>query len=554
MFKFNSDNILSGYIKQLLASFNLPKCKVYTAEQAKAVEETGKELNVLMSIPRNTKAKYPNNVIGTMGDGYTNYDLRMRYIPYIKDGELQIYAPDSATIKSDGSLEYSGGKWRSYHADYGNGHEELHGNAGVNYVARGYSYGIYMRNLTKTLKVKNNVYDTYTHEYLGDYLRFQRDYANVDLMPLYNCFSNRLCPRIDVRLSKDGFTTSFDSSDARYKIYMLPIRLFQKYTIAIDSGSDVEVCCGLYGQYQYGKDFDAIMKDTYKCFNGMRFAEPELYDPTKALAEYLKPNHSLELSQKERDLKLFIKLPASCKSSITVLEGDYRDWQYPTLIKYYSTDDARTIEVDDTVLDMSLANQSLMFATVGENDTVLDFVSDDEYRYSALTINESTAGLATSYWQPYGQDDKSKMKLVCNHAMLNTAEGDPAENAKHLITPLQLLMANTGVSYPFADRLIEYLVGNAITPQDEITDDIRRAKTVINHRTGETSPYDGIWEDEIRQEIYSFIMERDGDKRDMHDVLGYVDKDAEKLYSVRVGKDRHVETISNIDIYGTWED
>jgi hypothetical protein len=34
MFKFNSDNIFTGYIKQLLHDFNLPKYRVYTKEQA----------------------------------------------------------------------------------------------------------------------------------------------------------------------------------------------------------------------------------------------------------------------------------------------------------------------------------------------------------------------------------------------------------------------------------------------------------------------------------------------------------------------------------------
>ena len=33
MFKFNSDNIIIGYLKQVLYDFNLPKYRVYTKEQ-----------------------------------------------------------------------------------------------------------------------------------------------------------------------------------------------------------------------------------------------------------------------------------------------------------------------------------------------------------------------------------------------------------------------------------------------------------------------------------------------------------------------------------------
>ena len=556
MFKFNSENIFTGYIKQLLTSFNLPKYHVYTAEQQKYHEKyiaaqnninslnykikmLDKEMESLdqesdeyrqLSIERNeiyeemiaaenlllgtperdvlistVRQEVPNYANGGNALEYVSY---MRYIPYIKDGQIQIYAPtiktETKTTIIDGKeitedktvIQYSNNDWKPYHAAYGSEHYKVHNKNANIHTPKGYAYNLKIRNYTKNLKIQNNVYDSYTHEYLGDYLRFQRDYRNINLMPLYNCFSNTLCPRLNIsfdvvedvidsatnKVAKKGYVAKFDTRETNYKIYMIPIKLFQKYTIAIDCFTDVEVCCGFYGKYQYGSAYDAIAEDTYRCFNSMLFNKPVLYDPMVGLKKYLDPRHPLEIAQHETDLKLFIKLPISNKSSIVILEGDYTEYTPSTIIKHSPTNDDNFI-------------------------------------------------------------------VVNNHTQVNF-DGDLDENIKHLVTPLQLLAQNTGISYPFADRLIEYLVGNAVTPVDDISDNIKRAKKVINAKTNALRDDEGVWEEIMQLILYNYAS-NNFNVRINHDILGYVDKDTESYSNGSVSQP---ETISNADIYDNWED
>ena len=444
MFKFNDTNILTGYIKEMLASFNLPSYKVYTRQQREHFEETGEELNVIASQEASkVQAKHTC------------------FVSYIKDGSVQQY------VKNKEGNSYT---WKV--------------------IADPYLYNIFVPNETKNYVIKNNIYDYYTHEYLGDYLRFIRDFHNVDLMPLYNCFSDHICNNIELTWNvgtgaKKSIT--FSGSNPEYKIYMLPVKLFQKYTIAIDCQQEYELCCGIYGKYLDTREiFKSIPEKTYKKVIG-QFSKPILYDLAELLPSKLTTGSDDEkkqwdetmvwLAKNEGDLKLFIKLPASNNSSITVLEGDYRSWN-----------DSYGVGINKT-----------------QNKTILNFEASDECL------------------------SNSNLKLI---------------------TPLQLLKFNTGKSYPFADRLVEYLLGNAITPLDEIADNIKRVQTIAL-KNGQVNKADGIWTDKLQKILYSFMnseeLTQSNKKETNHDILGYVDKDVENAYYAKMTND--VETLLQVDLY-----
>jgi hypothetical protein len=319
---------------------------------------------------------------------------------------------------------------------------------------------------------------------------------------------------------------------------MVPVKFFKDYTIAIDSSASIEVCCCIYDEYHNkDADFSSIPKLTYQCFGDLQFKTPVLYTKLQNLnGLLLDPANELnDLCQQEDNLKLILKIPANNNSSIVILEGDYTRYN-----------DIVTSKVSgDTLTDNEV---SLLLPTPTGTETWKNIHNKLQILLEDST-SEASKLLATL---TNAKSEKTPVKTA-NKTVINYQKDLKACEflSDKLITPLQLLRTNTGESYPFADRLVEYLVGNAITVNEEIQDNIVRAKTVIS-KNCDPNIYsiiaeDGVWEPILQCLIYDYINENNDTHDINHDILGFIDKDVEKWYTAKSGTS--IETIANVDIY-----
>lgn len=332
-----------------------------------------------------------------------------------------------------------------------------------------YRYGDKILNLTHRLKLTSLIYDTYTHEYLGDYLRFYRDYKNVDLMSMYNCFNNQLPNNINFNITNgDNIISIFNSEDAGYKLYAVPIRCFNNYTIGIDCANTIELAAGLYNGRLiklHDKFTQEMYNKTYQKIAGTSLKRPFLYTKVNNLfqgnlgdtEEYYNQSFNQEIN-----LKLFIKVPANCDCSLVVLEGDFT-------------------------------------------------------KTGALMFNE--------------ESDSYPIARVSNTPLIVPIESWN-KNLKNYPTKLQLLNITSSISYPFADKLVEYLTKFAVDKNENINQNIEKIQDILLEKTANNDlkyNYDifagyGIWDASIRNSLYTYITSTDA-INSYFDILGYADKD-----------------------------
>lgn len=419
MQKYNNSSLMTLYIKELLGDFNLPRCHVLTERET--------PLNGFLYIDN-----------GVFKRGHTSPSGEVRLSP------VGIY--DGKGVRN-GSLNY------------------MFGNPYLNITGRFISDSM--------------TYDYNTHKYLGDYLRFIRDYTKLDLMTMYNCFSNTEATNTDITSTSGEF--SFSSSDRSYNLYLIPVRSFNDYSIALTSTQPVEVVACIYdhgvndvfnGNFSF---YDA----TYEKIPYMQMHRPYLYTKLDRRAG----NITDKVYRNDSNLCLILKIPSDVSTSIAVIEGNVLD------------ESARMIS------DCHGFGQ---------------WVPSRQYVFDAVP----------------SEDGNNKMKVSVPR-----------------YSNLQLLWMNSGTSFPYADRLAEYLIGNTIDRNDAISQNVRSVQKILmsesfkeSHRAvlfpddssdTETIGIDSVkapgkWDESLNDSLYQMVK-GSGSIGSLFDIRGDVDKDTERI-------------------------
>ena len=217
-----------------------------------------------------------------------------------------------------------------------------------------YSFGNHYSNLTKRLTRKSNYYDQYTHEYLGDYLRFIRDYRGIDLMTMYNCFSNYSTRNLEKYLPRAIFRQQHKlPTYGNCTYYILPVKFNQTYTICLESPVSFDIFLIFNNEnvnnerlfLSSKKKFNSAVRSktftyntniedlSYKVSdsNKIKFWSSFVPSPEEKLTDI---KDSLYWTQEE-NLRMVIKLPSWVNTSITVLEEDLNPNYKRIGLKYF---------------------------------------------------------------------------------------------------------------------------------------------------------------------------------------------------------------------------
>lgn len=237
-----------------------------------------------------------------------------------------------------------------------------------------YNYDSKYLNITDTFKVDNLIYDKATHNYLGRYLRFLRDYKNFNLLSMYNCFDGTMLEKkVAFNLLDDTTTINFDINSNEYIIYKIPISFVQTYSISLHGIKNIEIC--LYDINDEKKTSTDLTKYLLSKYSYKKLQINNIF-------HYELPSFDdLSISN---NIFMLLKVPKGINTSITILEGKYYD-------KYEGLNKLSTVVPFSTLLntDFKIAAQLLSTENMYNNYLLADRIFEYLTGAAICVLSES---------------------------------------------------------------------------------------------------------------------------------------------------------------------
>lgn len=328
-------------------------------------------------------------------------------------------------------------------------------------------------------------YDSQTHYYLGQYLRFIRNVEGLDLMPFYNCFNNNIVSGIE--FSNEGIRNTVENPT--YEIALIPIKYNTKYYIYTNNIDNLHIDYCFYNNGNIinflktvNDSTENVLKDLSKTYPGVSFRNPAIIT-TKDIVNDNISDISLakRLTFNEENFYLAVKLPKTHKYSLVILEGDYN------LISAYK--------------EKIAYKENINYRNVDGTLNVREYIQNK----FEINNNEETSIINNS---PSPYKNLSPLSMV----------GWPIE----------------GKQIAFSDRLIEYLLLSVVSPYDPIVDNILR----IQEYSKEFNPKfilqtKGEWDNKLTNYLYEIMknLNQSPNGKLLFDLNGYADKDTYKVIS-----------------------
>lgn len=180
--------------------------------------------------------------------------------------------------------------------------------------------------VNKLFKSNTSYYDSLTHFYLGEYLRYLRDIKKLDLMSLYNVWggniisdikleNNTTLDKLNNKLTNQIKITKLKKDNTLFDLMQVMIKPNTDYTIYIDSNMPVLMTSIAFDKNSIltSEQRNSLVKPNCK------FNQPFIYRVD------IDEKDSIGTTQVLKDyLSLMIYIPKQFKNRL-ILEGDYTD-------------------------------------------------------------------------------------------------------------------------------------------------------------------------------------------------------------------------------------